>query len=641
MDIIRKNGKRIGSGLLALSLTLTGACAQGESNDDLALLFLLLFLSQNKTTSTNSCTASSASTTGSLAAAAADAVQAQVALPELQRENYVPGEVLVKYKPGVSAAQARSVSRALGGFSASNVGANPNRFTGMQKLSYHTSQNVGQLIDQYEARPEVEYAQPNYIYRAMNTPDDANFGSLWGMQNTGQRVNGTAGSSGVDIGAVSAWDTINDCSSVVVAVLDSGINYNHGDLSSNMWDGSNCKDETGAALGSCVHGYDFVNSDKDPNDENGHGTHVAGTIGAAGNNGTAVAGVCWKVQLMAVRVLNDVGSGTSANIASGIDFARQNGAHIVNASLGGSSTDTAINNAITAANSADMVFVAAAGNSGLDLASNNSYPCEYSQSNIICVAAIDQSGNLASFSNYGSASVDVGAPGVNTLSTWPGLNTTDTEPLTSGWSFGSGWGYSANEVYGSTGYDMITNPDNWYGSQYANNLTNATASKSFNLSGYDAAYTSMFVDYSSAGAGDVFSFDISGTTMFSVSNGTSGNALATAGDYSMSHCVGGTCTFNYRVTTDGSGTTNHALGIANLKITTLARNTTACSTINGTSMATPHVAGLAALLKAKNPSASNTTIINAIYNGGTSLSSLSTTTSQGKLINAPGALNNL
>jgi len=185
--------------------------------------------------------------------------------------------------------------------------------------------DIESAISQYENMPNVEYAQPNYIYRAMSTvPNDTYYSNLWGLKNTGQTIanpsynTNNPGTFGMDMDMELAWDHVNDCGSVILAVLDSGINYNHEDLYGNMWNGAT------------YHGYDFVDDDNDPLDLHGHGTHCAGTIGAMGNNNIGTTGVCWNIQIMAVRVLSAAGWGTTADIISGIYYAVNNGVKIIN-----------------------------------------------------------------------------------------------------------------------------------------------------------------------------------------------------------------------------------------------------------------------------------------------------------------------
>jgi subtilisin family serine protease len=327
---------------------------------------------------------------------------------------YVAGEVLVKFRP-VSSAQDRIASVAALGHA---VVANLHQ-PGWVRVRIATGQSMGQVLATYQSDAGVASAQPNYIYRTAAVPNDAHYGQLWAFNNTGQIV-GTgsyvpmSGSAGDDMGLEPAWDHVTDCSSVVVAVVDSGVNYTHQDLASNMWNG-------GAGVPN--HGHDFVDNDNDPMDQSGHGTHVAGILGAAGNNGTGTTGVCQRARIMAVRVLDDTGAGTTATTMQGISFAVSHGARVINMSLAGNGGfDPALSDAITHAQNGDVVVIVAAGNGSRnnDLAGNATFPCAFTQPNLLCVAALDQNYALADFSNWGPASVDLGAPGTNILSPWGG-----------------------------------------------------------------------------------------------------------------------------------------------------------------------------------------------------------------------------
>jgi len=340
--------------------------------------------------------------------------------PGAAASQYVPGEVLVKFKP-MAGMQARSAGMAARGHA---VLANL-KLPGWAQVRVAAGQTVETALTAYRDDPDIEYAQPNYIYRAAALPNDIQYGQLWAFRNTGQSVaTGTyapdAGTAGDDMNIEPAWDHITDCSSVVVAVLDSGVNHTHEDLATNMWNG-------GSSFPN--HGHDFVDDDNDPMDPNGHGTHVAGIIGAVGNNGTGTTGVCQRARIMAVRVLDAAGSATTATVVQGVGFAVANGARVINMSfVGGGSFDPLLSDAITNAQDSDAVVVTAAGNEANDndAAGGARYPCNFTQSNLVCVAALDQNYALASFSNRGAASVDVGAPGTNILSTWVGAASSNT-----------------------------------------------------------------------------------------------------------------------------------------------------------------------------------------------------------------------
>lgn len=266
-----------------------------------------------------------------------------------------------------------------------------------------TSKTVNALIDD----DAVLHAAPDYVVNvppiadvhsaaavyAATVPNDPLLKNLWGMEN---------------IGASKVWPTIHESPNVIVAVIDSGVDYNHPDLRPNMW-------SKGGKFG-----YDFFDDDADPMDEQNHGTHCAGTIAAAGNNGVGVVGVTWKTQIMALRFIGPDGSGNTSDAVKAIDWAVANGAHIISNSWAGPSSVPALEEAIARAERRGVLFVAAAGNSpgnGNDNDRSPYYPAACSSSNIIAVGAIDVNNTRGSFSHYGRKTVDIGAPGVAIVST--------------------------------------------------------------------------------------------------------------------------------------------------------------------------------------------------------------------------------
>lgn len=266
--------------------------------------------------------------------------------------------------------------------------------------------------------------EPDRMVSRATLPNDPSFSRLWGLNNAGQ----TGGVADADIDAVEAWDTTTGSRSVVVAVVDTGIDYRHADLAANMWRNpgevaGDRIDNDGNGYVDDVYGWDFANNDADPFDDEGHGTHVAGTIGAAGNNGTGVVGVSWNVSLMALKFLGADGSGTTSAAIAALNYAtrmrRDFGVNVVatNNSWGGGGASTALRSAITAGESAGIVCVAAAGNESTNNDSRAAYPAHYAT---LAVAATDASNRLASFSNWGATTVDVAAPGVGIYSTLPG-----------------------------------------------------------------------------------------------------------------------------------------------------------------------------------------------------------------------------
>ena len=306
--------------------------------------------------------------------------------------------------------------------------------SGMQVVTLPENISVADAIAEYQKNPDVLYAEPNYIYSmSAVTPSDPSYGIQWGLHNTGQIIGSSTGTVDADIDAPEAWDLSTGSDTVVVAVIDTGVDYTHSDLAANIWtnadeiDGDGI-DNDGNGYIDDVQGWDFYNNDADPMDENAywdsfystyretyHGTHCAGIIGAVGNNGVGISGVNWNVKIMPLRFLNESGSGYTSDAIDAINYASANGAHVISNSWGGTYNSQALKDAI---DSSSAVVVCAAGNNyGLNIDSTPIYPAAYSSSNIIAVAATDNQDNLAGFSNYGPISVDIAAPGVNIYST--------------------------------------------------------------------------------------------------------------------------------------------------------------------------------------------------------------------------------
>ena len=517
-------------------------------------------------------------------------------------QQYVPGQVVVGFRPNVDPVTRRLVLANEGAKTLSSIHQ-------VGATVVHVQGSVENAIAELESNPAVAYAEPNWIYHADAVPNDPSYPQDYGL---------------AKIQAPQAWDVTTGSAAVTVAVVDTGIATDHPDLSANV-----------------VPGYDFVQNDTDPRDFNGHGTHVAGTIGAKGNNGIGVAGVNWNVHLMPVRVLDGDGSGSSSDITNGFLYACTHGARIVNASLGGGGYYTPMKNAIASPECANTLFVLAAGNNGVSDDSSPHYPCNYGAPpdnlpNVICVAATDQTDTLASFSNYGANSVDLAAPGVGVTSTWPAYDTLYAQGFEdpfSGWTLSGAFGRSL--VHANGVYSMSDSP----GGNYLRGITHARSPApvtSFSgRIGCQAAYNLRFdtqplQDYSGVElSSDGFStYDWEGW-----SGSSGGSFLSLTSDFSdldgaPSISVGAI------MHADDDATTGNGGFLDDLRLRCLKPSAEGYNTISGTSMATPHVAGVAALVLAAHPAYSTAQLAAAILGSTDPLPSLRGKVATGGRLNA-------
>ena len=336
-----------------------------------------------------------------------------------------PDKILVRLKAGLPPAVLAQLNGTLG----AAVERAFSRFGNLFLLRLPANVPVARALELYRNSGQVDYAEPDYVYKAdqiRTTPNDLNT-LLWALNNDGQN----AGTPDADIDAPEAWTLRTDAGAIVVGIVDTGIDYTHPDLVDNMWRNpgetpGNGIDDDGNGYVDDVHGINAVSGAANagnPMDDQAptyHGTHVAGTIGATGNNGIGVTGVAWRVKLMALKFLNSGGSGSSSDAITCIDYAIAKGAHVLNNSWGGGGYSTALRDAIDRARAAGIVFVASAGNDALDTDNSPSYPAGYDLSNVVSVAASDRTDRLSSFSNYGYKTVHLSAPGSSIYSTMAG-----------------------------------------------------------------------------------------------------------------------------------------------------------------------------------------------------------------------------
>lgn len=346
-------------------------------------------------------------------------------------------EVLVKFKSGISRESLESLSSGLHDVIEDRIENAP----GWAAVDDLDNASPADIVAQYRKLPEVEDVEENYeikIPDAVETdetdeivgikatirPRDPQFGEQWALLNEGQR----GGKQGADIGATTAWTVTTGSQDVVVAVLDSGVDYMHEDLAPNMWKRpASMEPYQDGELGTIddVDGFNAIDNASDPMDENGHGTHCAGIIGAEGGNDLGIAGVNWKVRIMPLKFMNAGGFGTTKDAIEAINYVIERkkagvNVRIISASWGSTQKSRALEEVIRKAYENDILFVAAAGNSSVNNDRSPHYPSSYNVPNVISVAALDRHDHLASFSNYGVKSVAVAAPGVDILSTWLG-----------------------------------------------------------------------------------------------------------------------------------------------------------------------------------------------------------------------------
>lgn len=369
-----------------------------------------------------------------------DAVQKRVETIKAEQVggNTAP-EVLVRFKPGISLSQIRSIATANNDALIDEIES----VSGLTVIDDLDNADAQAVADQYAAMSDtVSYAEVNYriklddpiqkdavkdgVYRetTADMPNDPLFGDQWALNNLGQ----DGGTKRADIDALEAWTKTKGSDEVVVAVLDSGVDFTHVDLKGNMWTRpasvpAYSDDELGEF--NDINGYNGTDRIADPMDDNGHGTHCAGIIGAEGDNGEGITGINQRVKIMPLKFLGRGGFGSTNDAIEAINYAidrKKNGVNvrIISASWGSTSKSKALEDTIRAAGDAGILFIAAAGNDGSNNDSRPHYPSNYDLPNVISVAALDRNDRLAGFSNFGIKTVHIAAPGKDILSTWLG-----------------------------------------------------------------------------------------------------------------------------------------------------------------------------------------------------------------------------
>ena len=332
-----------------------------------------------------------------------------LAFPQLAWAQVIPNEVIVRWKLGVTSDERAAV----------RVQANAQIIREFRFIEAEHLKLADDAISRLQNDPRVEYIEPNQMIRPAIMPNDPRFSEQWSLQNTGQ----TGGTAGADIDAVPAWSVYTGDSNLLIGVIDSGIDYNHPDLTGNVWTNlgeipSNGLDDDNNGYVDDIHGYDIVNDDGDPWDDLYHGTHVSGIIAASGNNGVGISGVNWQAKLVGIKIFDKCGFGSVADGVAAFEYALAVGVRLTNNSWGYTGApNQALIDAINACAEAGQICVAAAGNFNQDTDAFPFYPSSYDLPSIISVMATDHNDTKPTFSNYGLVTVDLGAPGVNILST--------------------------------------------------------------------------------------------------------------------------------------------------------------------------------------------------------------------------------
>jgi subtilisin family serine protease len=561
--------------------------------------------------------------------------------------EYVPGEVIVRFRAGTTTAARTSTLAATQGQLAQSLG-----LPGATLVRLADEVSVESAVAELESDPDVLYAEPNYIYRLSTVPNDPEFDLTWGLSQVTDK----------DIDAPAAWTRTRGSANVLVAVIDSGIAYNHPDLAGNMWLNDDPVDGIDNDSNGKIddrHGWDFVSEDAIPLDYNGHGTHVAGTIGAVGNNSRGVPGVNWDVSLMALRAADPDGSLTNVDITEAINYACANLADVVNGSFGGSGASTLVRDAILQAPCANTLFVFAAGNSGWNLDTNTgindeAYPCEFHRApanaaNLICVGATGRTDVIAPFSNRGTSAVHIAAPGVDILSAWPAYSTVMSENFEGTVAqFNARWGNrmpdpnpwdrtSATRTSGS--FSITDSPGGLYSPTLDTSITKLAPFSLVGRLGCRAEYNMRLDTENPVGttSDDVFWLLGDGALISGWAGSTGGDWFHFSDDFS-SKDGDSSVQIGLGLLVDGDGIVGDGAYVDDLMVRCLVHNGNAYESIQGTSMATPHVAGVAALLLADNPSRTVADLKALILGGVDTPVGLNVFIQNGRRLNAAKAL---
>jgi subtilisin family serine protease len=551
--------------------------------------------------------AGSASTASTQARSLTRTLAAPADAPGTAARDAVDGQLVVRFREGVNRAERAEAVGETGGRIAQNL-----LLPGAAVVEVSEGQTVEDAVAELESDPDVLYAEPNYIRHATAVPNDPSFPALWGLDQPSDH----------DIDAPEAWNTTTGSSNVVVAVIDTGIAYDHPDLAPNMWVNPadptvNSVDDDGNGKTDDVFGWDFIQDDKTPLDFNTHGTHVAGTIGAQGNNATGVVGVNWDVSLMALRAGDFYGGFPLSATTNAIVYACAHGADVVNGSYGGSGSSTSEKDAINSPACANTLFVFAAGNEHSNNDTKPSFPCNYPTTRIICVGATDISDVLAGYSNFGRTNVDIAAPGGGggaggeILSTFPtfsqvGVGEGFEDPGWPRWGdplgTGTAWDRSGTASAGS--FSLADSPGGNYTTTSTSSIRNLSA---VDFTGKNGCFVQYDLRIATEFDKDFFVIRTGTTTAantFDVTgwSGSTGGLFMTGVQEDLSMVDGAATVYlRFFLEANGNATVGDGAYVDSVLFGCLTPAGEAYGNEVGTSMASPQVAGAAALVLAAHP----------------------------------------
>ncbi|MGA1870496.1 MAG: S8 family serine peptidase [bacterium] len=582
------------------------------------------------------------------------------------RMTYQPHEILVKFKSSTDEALKKSIRDEMGAVLIRTVRSIqveywrlPENITTEESFTFLSEHSL------------VEHVEPNYLYSPQMIPNDPHFSKQWFLYNTGQRINGVRGSPGADISAIDAWDIERGSSDIVIAVIDSGVAYDHPDLIGNVWTnrheiaGNGLDDDLNGYVDD-MHGWDFVNDDDNPSDYSrdlygdGHGTHIAGIIAAQGNNGIGITGIMWKARIMPLQVFDLYETASfwdsiiqNINIISAFEYAVDNGAHIINCSFGSGLNSLFQYDVLKYADQHGVLVVAAAGNEGRNNDISPTYPASYDLPNIISVAATDGHGGLSSYSNYGIKSVDVGAPGgdksLTIFSTIPPKRETlfyeDFESGDTAWikeGVWEEWSLVYAPLFDS--YVMQDSASNYHDNEDSYIMT-INPVDAENYRGLNIQFTSLFQlerDYDFLfveGSTDGINF----STVFPITGYLTGfsNSIQTVYAWGSDTEIGDSFYLKFRLRSDKS-LNYDGVYIDDIKITGISWEFLGNEYGDkmGTSMATPVITGIAGLIWSHRPELTHVEVKDAILASVDKLESLNKKVVSGGRVNAARALDN-